>query len=90
MVDSGQPSTTSHNIPTDQSKCILCQEDTREVLRCLVESTRDKQGAGYTTIADLLLGFSKSSCLLRSLYLSRLDDGEGIEGTLKQHKAQVA
>ena len=52
------------------------------------ESTRDKQGAGYTTIADLLLDFSKIGCLPRSLNLSRLDDGEGIEATLKQNKAK--
>ena len=80
LVDHGQPG-TSHNLPTDWSKCILCQEDKTEVLRCPVESTRDKQGAGYTTIADLLLDFSKIGCLPRSLNLSRLDDGP----SLRQH-----
>ena len=86
LVDHGQPG-TSHNLPTDWSKCILCQEDKTEVLRCPVESTRDKQGAGYTTIADLL-DFSKIGCLPRSLNLLRLDDVEGIEATLKQNKAK--
>ncbi len=88
IMDSEQPSTSSPNLPFDWSKCILCQEDTAEVLRCPVESTHDKQGEGYTTITDLLMGFNKINCLPRSLNLSRLDDGEGIEATLKHHKAK--
>lgn len=49
------------------------------------ESTRDKKGGGYMTIADLLVSFSNIDW---SLNLSRLDDGEGIEATLKQHQAK--
>lgn len=66
----------------------MCQEDTTEVLRCPAESTCDKQRVGYAIIVDLLLGFSKIDCLPRSLNLSRLDDGEGIEATLMQHRAK--
>ena len=85
-------STTSdkleEKLQTDWNKSILCQEVTTEVLQCPAESTRDQQGAGYTTIADLLQGFSDIGCLPKSLDLTQLDDGEGIETTLKQHKGK--
>jgi hypothetical protein len=45
-------------------------------------------GAGYKTITDLLMGFNSIGCLPRTLNLSRLDDGDGIEATLRQHKAK--
>ena len=76
------------NIQTDWNKCILCQEDTTEILRCPAESTCDQKGAGYATMADLLQGFCDIGCLPKSLDLSRLDDGKGIEATLKQHKGK--
>lgn len=88
MVDPLQAGTSTHHLTTDWSKCVLCQKDTTEVLKCPAESKRDTQGAGYTTIADLLVSFNTIGCLPRSLNLSRLDDGEGIEATLKQHKAK--
>ena len=76
------------NIQTDWNKCILCQEDTTEILWCPAESTCDQKGAGYATMADLLQGFCDIGCLPKSLDLSRLDDGKGIEATLKQHKGK--
>lgn len=84
----GQPSST-HDMSTDWTKCLFCQEDTAEVLRCPLESKRSDQGSGYTTIADLLLGFSEIGCLPPSLNLLRLDEeGNGISALLNQHKAK--
>ena len=64
------------NIQTDWNKCILCQEDTTEILRCPAESTCDQKGAGSATMADLLQGFCDIGCFPKSLDLSRLDDGK--------------
>ena len=68
--------------------CVLCQENTSQVLRCPAESKRNTQGAGYKTIADLLKGFNVAGCLPRAINLSWFDDGEGIEVTLRKHKAK--
>ena len=62
---------------TDWSRCFLCQEDSTEVLQCPAESSHGTQGAGYSTITDLLKGFSAIGCLPKKLNLSRIDDGEG-------------
>lgn len=82
------PQASAQVVVTDWSKCFLCQEDSTEVLQCPAESRRGTQGAGYSTIADLLMGFSAIGCLPKTLNLSRLDDGEGVEATLKKHKAR--
>ncbi len=66
----------------------LCQEHSTEVLHCPADSKRNSQGAGYTTMADLLEGFAKISCLPRKMNLARFDEGEGIEATLRRHKAK--
>ncbi|KAG0714703.1 hypothetical protein GWK47_001512 [Chionoecetes opilio] len=88
VVDPLQPGTSTQGLETDWSKCVLCQEDTSEVLHCPAESTRATQGAGYKTIAELLVGFDRIGCLPTSINLSRLDDGNGIEETLQRHKAK--
>ena len=88
MMDPTQPSTSKHGEQTDWSMCVLCQENTSEVLRCPAESKRNTQGAGYKTIADLLEGFNAAGCLPRTINLSRFNDGEGIEATLRKHKAK--
>ena len=85
-LDLQQPSTSAHCEQTDWSKCILCQENTSKVLHCPDESKCNTQGAGYTTIAGLLEGFSMADCLPKSITLSRL--GEGVEVTLMKYKAK--
>ena len=39
-------------------------------------------------ISDLRVGFSRISCLPKTIDLSCLDDGDEIEATLQQHKAK--
>ena len=46
------------------------------------------QGSGYKTIIELLVGFKRIGCLPSSINLSRLDDGSGIEETLKRYEAK--
>ena len=67
---------------TDWTECIICQKATTEVLRCPAESKHGTQGAGYQNQADHQ-GFHKARELPKSLDLSRLDDGGGIEATFK-------
>ena len=88
VVDPLRPILSTQGLSTDWNKCALCQEDRAEVLQCPAESRRDTQGVGYSTVADLLESFNTIGCLPNTLHLSRLDDGEGIEATLKQHKAR--
>lgn len=86
-VDPLQPGTSTQGLETDWNKCILCQEDTSEVLHCPAESTCVRQGEGYKTIGKLV-GFDRIDCLPTSMNLSRLDDGNGIEETQQRHKAK--
>ena len=88
VVDPLQSGTSKHVLLTDWSKCVFCQEDLSEVLHCPAESRRNTLGAGYKTISDLLVGFSRIGCLSKTIDLSRLDNGDGIEATLQQHKAK--
>ena len=57
VVDPLQPGTSTHYQTIDWSKCALCQEDTTEVLCCPVESRHGTQGAGYGTLANLVVSF---------------------------------
>ena len=59
VVDPLQPGTSTHYQTTDWSKCALCQEDTTEVLCCPAESRHGTQGAGYGTLANLVVSFDR-------------------------------
>jgi hypothetical protein len=43
---------------------------------------------GYKTLIGNLFSFSQIGCLPKSIDLSRLDDGEGIQSTFQNHKAK--
>ena len=55
---------------------------------CPAESKRGTQGAGYATLARLLEGFAKIDCLPKKINLARFDDGEGVEATMRKHRAK--
>jgi hypothetical protein len=84
----GAVGTQSQHMTTDWSKCVLCQEDTDQMLKDPSNSTRDTGGAGYKTIAETLIAFNKISCLPKTLKLSQLDEGQGIEAAFRLHKAK--
>ena len=88
VMDPLHTGTSKRVLVTDWSMCAFCQEDSSEVLHCPAESRQNTSGAGYRTISDLLVGFSTIGCLPRTMDLSRLDDGEGTEATMQQHKAK--
>lgn len=87
-VELNEPMSSSELPHTDWSKCIICQEDTDEVLKCPSYSKRDTSGAGYKTLAENLTAFDKIDCLPKTLNLSQLDEGEGIEETFRLHNAK--
>ena len=82
------PQTSSPGLMTDWNKCVLGQEDSTEALQCPAKSRRATQGAGYSAVAVLLESSSAIGCLPKTLKLLRLDDGDGIEATLKLLKAK--
>ena len=89
IVGSLHPGTSDIKCATmDWNLCVLCQVDTYESLSCPADSKRDKKGSGYKTTAENLLAFEKLDWLPRTISLSRLDKGEGIEASFQNHKAK--
>lgn len=86
VVDPNEPGMTD-TLTTDWNKCVLCQEDTDQILKCPANS-HGRDGAGYKTIAELLVAFDKISSLPKTLQLSRLDEGHGIEAAFRLHEAK--
>lgn len=77
-----------HIVQTDWSKCILCQEETSEKLRCPASSKQNRLGAGYINLAEDLTLFNDNACLPKSIDISRLNYGNGIEETLRNNSAK--
>ena len=77
----------SCGIKTDWRKCFLCQTDTKEELKS--PPTRfECSSDGYSTIAKNIPQFQSLNLLPIRLDPSRLDDGGGIEDTLRKNKAK--
>ena len=72
---------------TDWSKCCLCQEDTGEDLKSPPKSY-SPQSDGYRNIATNVPLFKALNDLPIILDPARLDEGGGIEETLKRNKAK--
>ena len=73
---------------TNWQMCAICQEVTSEALQCPADTKRSDVGAGYKTLAGNIEKFSKLGCMPRDLCLSRLDEGNGIEGIFLANKAR--
>lgn len=66
----------------------LCQlENTNETLVSPVNDKRKDRGSGYKSLADNLPKFEEVGQLPIQLPLSYLDEGRGIEETLRFHQA---
>ena len=72
---------------TDWEKCCLCQEDKRESLKW-PSSTSHTVHDGYKNIATNVPLFHKLNALPIHLDPKRLDNGSGIEITLRQNNAK--
>jgi len=80
LSSSQQPAVTNWEL------CMICQEDTEEPLTCPSKSKRKDVGSGYSSLADNLIKFNQLGQL--PFTLGRLDDGSGIEMTMKNNSAQ--
>ena len=80
------PSKVSKN--TNWDLCVLCQEDTGAALQCPVNALRAAVGDGYTSLATHLTKFSELAQIPMNIDIARLDDGGGIEATLRSHSAR--
>ena len=72
---------------TNWEQCVLCQNQTSDVLQCPARSSK-KPGAGYVTMAENLRKFQELGHVPLEIDLRRLDNGDGIEATLKAHSAK--
>ena len=68
--------------------CALCEQETEEKLVCPLNSTRKNYGSGYKSLADNLQQFCEIGEVPIQVSLSSLDEGNGIEETLKSHEAK--
>ena len=68
--------------------CALCEQETEEKLVCPLNSTRKNYGSGYKSLAHNLQQFREIGELPIQASLSSLDEGNGIEETLKHREAK--
>ncbi len=72
---------------TGWSKCCLCQQDKKEELKSPPSSYRPEQD-GYTNIATNVPLFQAMNALPIKLDPARLDEGGGIDQTLRRNNAK--
>ena len=70
--------------------CLLCLKVTSEILRCPAESKRLDIGAGkgYSTLSLNITRFRELNELPMPIDLICLDEGNGVEATLRKNKAK--
>ena len=91
LIDPAQPSTSKQSRPpprTNWELCILCQAETDEPLQCPLRSTMKPSGSGYASLTEDHLQFKGLRHMPMELNVNRLDDGDGVEATLRTHSAQ--
>ena len=78
---------SSPDLETDWKKCIIFQIDKNDKLVCPADSKKEDVGAGYVSLANDVTAFDNAECLPKTLSISRINDGDGVEATLEYHKA---
>ena len=73
---------------TDWTLCVLCQQSTSEALRDTLKSKYENHCSAYETLEENLKALDDLDSLPLSINISRLDDGTGIEATLRFHNAK--
>jgi len=91
LIDPTQPSTSNQSRPPPRTKwelCILCQAETGEPLQCPLRYTMKLSGVAYASLTEDLVQFMGLRYMPMELNVNRLDDGDGVEATLRRHIAQ--
>ncbi|KAG0720472.1 hypothetical protein GWK47_048454 [Chionoecetes opilio] len=91
LIDPAQPSTSKQSRPpprTNWELCIQCQAETDEPLQCPLRSTMKPSGSGYASLTEDLLQFKGLRHMPMEFNVNRLNDGDGVEATLRTHSAQ--
>ncbi len=89
VVNPFEPTTSDkEHTEIDWNKCILCQDSTSESLSCPADSKRGTDEAGYKTTAENLIAFEKLGCLPKQINLCQIDEGKGVEESLKVNRAK--
>ena len=72
------------------SLCVLCQEDTGDSLQCPANTRRNdiSLGSGYKSLAENILAFCSLGCPPLPIDTSKINEGDGIEATLKRNAAK--
>ena len=70
------------------NKCIFCQEDTAENVRCPADFVDRLNDSGYTSIVSSLTAFRDLGCLPVNINMTEMDDGDGLDKTFTQRKAK--
>ena len=74
-------------IPIDWAKCVLCQVETKEAIRCPAKSLLANKELEYRTLAENLLAFNQIGRMPMDINIHRLNDGQGIAETLISRSA---
>ena len=69
---------------TNWEICALCQTS----LQCPAKSSKPPIGKGYVSLVENLIEFQSLGCMPLDLSLERLDNGHGLEATLKVNSAK--
>lgn len=72
----------------DWEKCIICQENTSDVLQYPADSSRSDAGVGYVRFEENFTRFKELGALPVKIEAERLDNGSGISNTLLVNKAK--
>ena len=89
MIDL-KSSKSGNKLPMDWSKCLICQIDTEDHLKCPAYSNRTDLGSGaaYATFEHDIMGYDEINQLPPGMDLSRFNDGSGIKCTLMSIEAK--
>ena len=87
LDDSYQPCSSKQRKPSPNTNweiCALCQTS----LQCPAKSSKPPIGKRYVSLVENLIEFQSLGCMPLDLSLERLDNGHGLEATLKVNSAK--
>ncbi len=75
--------------PTNWDLCALCQVDTGTALQCPANNNMSAPTVdGYVSLTSNLIEFAELGEIPMNIDIARLNDGDGIETTMRRHTAR--